>query len=838
MPFDRCIAGALAEGLIDEDEAAAYQETYQDELNARRGNMPPNEAAAEAARETFRQIDGDAAEQRRQTFLRLDAINAITSRLDNYRSYATGLQDPFEGAIALYDRLLPNRGGFAAEQQHLAWLGRAHSTLDEAFDTWRRNFRGQRREQPRLQNVVREAFGEDSGDAAAKALADGWKKASTMLRQAFNRFGGHIGELEDWGLPQSHDRAKVSAVPFEQWADAVTQRLDRSRMRTANGARPLNDAELTKALRHMYQNIITQGWAGKTATASRGSALANRYDDHRFLHFKGADDWFAYQQQFGEADPINAMLAHADRMSRAIGLMEIMGPNPTATLSWLKNELSRRAALMPDGGRSLMRNGAVGANDTLDRLHVNYTRSNSAPTRPIVADVLHDVNNVLMSAQLGSAVIPAITGDINTQRLARSISGLPEVKMLASYVKQLASRKNRAEAIRAGLTAQHYAQVLGDQGRFTGTLYGHSWSRWLNDRVQAASGLTAWTEAGRAAFGMDFYGHVAEMRETAWPKLDEEFRNTLESFGINADDWAAIQATKPYDVSGASFIRPGDIFERADLAPGYASDLSSKLADAAMTLSEHAVPSGSLRASASIKGLDRPGSSRAAIMGSLTMYRTFSSVMMLTHGRRMIELGRTSPRRMASYGAGLVLGATLAGALAVQTKEIIQGRDPRDMTDWRFWLSALSQGGGLGLLGDFAYAGLQGQSRTGNGLGSFFVGPPVGLMMDIYRTVFGNTPLGPTPKRESPTRANLPNRLLDFAKRYMPGGNIWYARLAMERLIWDHIQELVDPGWQRRVRQQERFYRQNYGNGYWWHPGDSVPARAPELDSAGGAQRP
>jgi hypothetical protein len=833
MPFDKCIAGALKEGLIDEDQAQEFQDTYQEELNARSGSMPPHEAAAEAARETFRQIEGDAAEKRRQAFLSLGARQSIMERLDNYRSYVTGQQDPMEAAIGLYDRLLPNRQGLAVEQQHLAWLGRAHATMDEAFDTWRRNFLGVRRNQPRLQNIVREAFNEPTGDVAAKALVDGWKKSSAMLRQAFNRFGGHIGELEDWGLPQVHVREKVAGVTFNQWAGELTPRLDRSRMRTRNGARPLNDAELEKALQGVYQNIVTQGWAGKEATSrSGGGSLANANAEHRFLHFKSADDWFGYQQQYGEGDPVNAMLSHMDRRARQIGLMEVMGPNPNASLAFVKNELTRRAALMPNGGKSLMRNGAIGANKTLDNLHINYTRSNAAPTRPIVADVLHDVNNMLMSAQLGSAIIPAISGDINTQRMARSLAGLPEMKLVASYVKQLASRGNRMEAIRAGLTAQHYAQTLGNQGRFTGELFGHSWSRWMNDRVQAASGLTAWTGAGRAAFAMDFYGHVADMAERPFAMLDKDFRKTLESFGVREGDWDLIRATAPHDHGGATFIRPGDIFERQDLAPGTALDLSNKLADAAMSLQEHAVPSGSLRASASMRGSDHPGSGRAAIAGSLAMYRTFSSVVMLTHGRRMIEMGRTNPLRAASYGAGLVLGGMIAGALAIQAKEIVQGRNPRDMADWRFWLAALSAGGGLGLLGDFAYTGLQGQSRTGHGIANFFIGPPVGLLQDTVNLVTGGDPLSPAPKHDSRARANFPTRLVQFTKRYMPGNNLWYARLAMDRLVWDHVQALVDPHWQKRVRQSERAYRQNFGNGTWWHPGDNLPESGPDLETA------
>lgn len=834
MPFPHCIAAALADQLITQDEAAAYNRTYDEELHARSAAMLPHEAAAEAARATFAAIEGDVAERRRQTFLSIAARADITRRLDDYRT-PSGAADPFRAAAGLYDRLLIDRRGLAAEQQHLFWQGQAHAHLDEAFMTWKRNYAGVRRNKPGFQAIVREAFGEASGDPAAKALIEGWRKTSSMLRQAFNRFGGHIGELEDWGLPQVHRREVVEKAGETAWIAEVMPRLDRSRMRTREGSRPLNDVELRVALHDTFKQIETQGWVGKDATPAGGRALANRHADHRFLHFKSADDWLAYQTRFGEGDPVNAMLAHVDRMSRDIGLMQVMGPNPAASLAWLKNDLTRRAALLPNGGKTAFRNGAVGANKVLTNLHVNYTRSNSAPVAPVIVDALHDLDNVLMSAQLGSAIIPAVPGDLNTQRMTRAITGLPEVKMIASYIKQLASSGNRMAAIRAGLTAQHYARTLHNQGRYTGELFGHPWSQWINDRVQAASGLTAWTAAGRAAFGLDFFGHVADQAGVAFGDLNKKFSRTLGEFGIDAADWDTIRETAPYNHGGATFIRPGDIFERADLDPSRALALASKLADAAMTLTEHAVPSNALRVQAAVRGQDHPGEFRVEAMRSLAMYHTFSGVVMLTHGRRMMQLGRTNPRRAGSYVAGLALGGMLAGAVAIQTREIANLRDPRDMTDWRFWQAALVQSGGFGLLTDFIYATLQGQSRTGGGLAEALTGPRLAFVTDVATLALGYDPLGPAKKTQGGTSKNAATRALDFAKRNAPFTNLWYTRGAVERLFWDHIQELTDPGWQHRVRQRERFYRQNFGNEFWWHPGDVAPERAPDPGSAIGA---
>lgn len=838
MPFERCIAAALDAKLLTDDEAADFRRTYDEETAARSGTMPPHEAAAEAARETFRIFEGVAAERRRKTFLALAAQKDIVARLEAHVNYWTGRADPFDGAVGLYDRLMAGRKGLSVEGQHDFWRNQSQAELDGAYTTWRRNLFGQRRRQPRFENIVREAFGERSGDMAAEMLVASWKRSSEMLRQAFNRFGGHIGHLEDWGLPPSHDARTIAKAGFEPWRQVITPRLDRSRMIDRRNGRVLDDAGLQDALHHVYESIVTSGWSDREPSSAGGMALANRRDDSRFLHFKSADDWFAYQKQFGAADPIDAMLAHIERMSRDVAHLQVMGPNPASMLRWVKSYLDKRAAEM-----GLSHKGTQ-AGDRLDHLYANYTRSNAAPVHPVMADTVDDLGNVLSAAQLGSAVVSAVPSDMNFQLLTRNFSGLPEMKAFASYLKQLNpfSAADRMTAIKLGLGAQDYAKVLNQQGRYIGQIFGHRWSRWFNDRTLMVSGLSPWTAAGRAGFGTDFYGHVADQAGRAFGELKPEFRAMLERYGMGEREWNDVRATAPFVRSGAKFVRPADIMARTDINQGYALNLASKLADAASTETEFAVPSSALMARAITHGVDKPGSPRAIIARSAAMYRTFGSVLLLSHGRRMMSL-HNSPAKMAKYAAGLVIGSTVAGAITLQAKEIAAGRNPRRMVDengfpdWRFVLASMIQGGGLGILGDFVYSGVQGASRTGQGLATLVGGPIAGGIADLGSAVLGSSGIGPEAQNPSLTHKNFPTRLLEFTKRYMPGGNIWYARLALEREIWDQLQSMIDPGWQTRAPAIERFYRKQFGNDYWWRRGETAPESAPDLSTAAGGQQ-
>jgi hypothetical protein len=849
MPFDRCIAAALADQLLTAEEADQYREIYDEQLAGMRPHMPGNEAAAEAARATFNMIEGDAAESRRRTFLTLAARDDITRRLEGFVSPISGKKNPYAAAKATLSHITKGRRGeVSVEGAHAFWHGQAMDGLDEAFRTWKRNALGVRKNLPRMANIVREAFGENTNDAAAKSLAKGWAKSSEKLRQAFNRFGGHIAMLEDWGLPQSHDATTVRRAGFETWRQFVTPLLDRARMLDRRTGKPLTDEKLQTVLHDVYQSIVTGGWAGRDATANAGGGLANRRGEARVLHFANADNWLSYQTKFGNGSPVDAMLGHVDKIARDVALMQVLGPNPKSSISWLKNELKRRYALAQKQGdvtffqraREHVKNDAVAAGDAIDNMYASFTHANSNPSSPLLADIGDDIANLATAAQIPGVVPMALTGDFNTARFTAKANGLPFTLAMKEYLAHFnpLDAEHRALARGAGLEAQHYGRSLAQTNRFQMQIAGHEWSRWLSDRALAASGLTAHTAAGRESIGLAFYRHIAgETAEKNFAQLDDKFRALLERGGIDAQDWRDIRKTVPHTLaSGAQYIRPGDILDRADLDPSRALTLAGKVADIAGVLAEEAVPASTLQGRAAFAGQNRRGTLRYLAAQSLAMYHQYGTSMMLTHG--LESFARGTPGRGARYAAGLIVSSTLAGALALQLKEIANGRDPRDMTDWRFWANAMAYGGGGGILADFIYAGLQGTSRTGKGLAETLAGSPVGLVSDFINTLFGN-PLGVAAKNPHNTPGqNYALGWIDFTKRYMPGGNMWWGRLLLERYVWDTMQESIDPNYKSRVNRIERWYRGQYGNGYYWHHGESAPERAPDLSAAVGGARP
>ena len=260
-------------------------------------------------------------------------------------------------------------------------------------------------------------------------------------------------------------------------------------------------------------------------------------------------------------------------------------------------------------------------------------------------------------------------------------------------------------------------------------------------------------------------------------------------------------------------------------------DLAQRVADYASSESEFAVPSGSLAGQALARGNNPPGNVASLFQDSILKYKNFGLTMLMSHGRRLVSQGNL--QRRGAYAGALVLSSMIAGAITVQMKELVAGRDPRDMEDPRFWMAALAQGGGTALIGDFAYSGLMGAARTGGGLAETMAGPGIGKVGEVFRALFG-VPMSPS---QQDAGARLATNLIELTKRSIPGGNAWFAKGVLERYIWDAIEEEIDPNWKRRVRSIESWYARNYGNGFWWKRGsqpglDDSELRAPDLSNA------
>jgi hypothetical protein len=317
------------------------------------------------------------------------------------------------------------------------------------------------------------------------------------------------------------------------------------------------------------------------------------------------------------------------------------------------------------------------------------------------------------------------------------------------------------------------------------------------------------------AYSMETLSHITdELGAKGWLELDPRFRAMFERYGIGAADWQAMQAAPLVTAAdGSKWFHPDQLDD-------------DRLADTIMrmiyTEQDMAVVTPGVRSRAFVAGFGRPGTVQGELAKTLFQFKGFPLTILFDHGARMLAM--QGGFNKALYGASFLLSATAAGWLALEAKAILKGQDPRPL-NVKTMLAALQQGGGLGIYGDFLFGA---QNRGGQGLGETLLGPSATTVSGVAGLVVG----APLLQAEG-EKVDYDRQLVKLLRSETPGGSLWYARLAWDRIILDQWQAAADPAYFRSWRAMER-RAHDLGTQYWWEPGDMTPDRPPELSNMGG----
>lgn len=833
MSFSDCLNNAVEGGELSKDDAKRLKQQF-DRFRAKFAGNSEAMADAEAKRALAELLKAESAHQRRKAKRSLSSIKRIASDLGSYKN-PRGEHDIGAAALDLLEHF--GTAPFdSVEGRRKAILGMAHARMDDLLAHFRRSaIAGDklRHNKAQLDNVVREAFGENSGDAVSRHFAKVWEDTHEWLRQRFNAAGGAIGKLERWGLPQHHDARALRKVGLEQWRNDIRPLLDVSRMKHPLTGEAVDPRELDEILEGIWTNIATEGWASRDPLRQSfgKGALANQRAEHRFLIFRDAESWMRYQRDYGGGgDAFAAMMGHINGMAKDIAAMEVLGPNPNGTIEWIKQAVTKEAQLKAAGKPSRLAgkkeralDAARSVEQKIDAVWGSIRGSLETPVNGRWASGLAATRGIITASALGAAAISSLS-DIGTTMVARQFAGIGARGAFADLVKSM-GRQTRREAVASGLILDEAMHVFHAQARYVGTIDGPGWSSFIADRVLTYSGLTPWTQAGRHAFGLAFMRTAAENAGKSFDALPEALRTTFGRYGIRAGDWDKMRRMPLHDMGkGTSLLRPNEIAERIDerLAEKYLGMIQSE--------TEYAIPSGSQRSKVFLVDQNRPGTFIGEVLRSFAQFKSFGVVFLLLHGRRVHGMFSSGQKLgAAAYAGSLLISTTLFGGMALQLKQMAQGRDPQDMnpiTSPEFWGAALLQGGGLGIYGDFLFSNL---NRYGGGFSSTFGGPLMQRANDAWNLTAGNLV-----QLASGEKTHFGRELVKFAKTNMPGTSIWYARLAWERILMDQLQFLVDPEANKAFKQRQRFFAKEYGQNFWWQPGKLAPSRGPDLSRLSG----
>lgn len=807
MTFRRCIESKVSAGQLSREQGDDVFRLL-DEMERHYSARGSQEwARAKAAEATMEQMAEKLARKRRLTQLRILKTDTINKQM---REHSKGMA---AGAYGVVTRDMHNEAkGPNVEYQQKIIRGQLHAMLDKAIERLRPKTLGLRQEKASLRSFVRAVYGEKVADPDLAAMAKAWGDTAEYAKQRFNAAGGDIGKREDWRLPNPQHNAKLMRqAGFTAWRDAVLPKLDRDRMLDLDSGLPVSDERLELLLQDTFTAITTGGWSRRQPGAIGGRALANRRQESRFLSFKTADDWLAYNDQFGSRDVFETIIGHVDRMAGDIGLLEVMGPSPNAMLRYMQDSIRQDAALK---GQTVPKTRINYLGHTYDVVAGRLSGEEMSP----IMTLFSDVRSILTSAQLGSAFLAAIPGDMATVRMTAKMSGLPAARVMGRYMKLMTpgNAADRVLATRLALIAENAAGVALAQQRYTGEFMRGGLAQKTADVVLRASLLSPHTQSMKWAFGMELLGFLADQGGKKLDQLPTELAGTLQRYGIGSETWDRIRTAERHP---DGFLFPEKMPDQSTY---------DRLMRMVMEETALAVP----EADARVRGITAGGTKADSIDGqirrSVMMYKAFP-VSIIT-GQIARGLSQRGGFKKGAYLAELMILLTATGALSMQLRSLANGKDPQDPTDpdkaAAFWGAAALKGGGLGIFGDFLFSE-SGQNRFGGGFAETAAGPMAALAGDIIGVTIGNA----TDLAQGNV-TNASRELLKLAQSNIPGNNLWYARLALQRVVFDQLELMIDPKAPQRMRDLKRRTKKEYDQEFWYPPGSLTPRRAPDLAPA------
>lgn len=721
----------------------------------------------------------------------------------------------------------------------------AHRVFADAIEYLRPKALGFKAEATRELDFLRAAFGRSDVDEGARAAADAWFKAGDPLAQGYIDAGGKLTKRERYFPNFAIDENKVRAIGGERFMEIARANVDRASMIDFETKLPLSDVRFEQLLKDATRSILAGGAEGLPSGEIQGAgALANRRDAARFFLWKDADTWMQMAESFGtHASPFQAVVDHIDGLAKDTALLRTFGRNPDATKRFILDLFARETERLAVTGTDLERGGDKRATKInrriesrnrfearqFENLWAEVTGENRVPVNMTLAQGMGDVRHVLGAAQLGSALISSIT-DTGTVAQAARFNGLPVMDVLGRATKMMTEKGSEIFAAQMDMVADTLANAAGSTDKIMGESIRTGVAAKLANANIRAQGLRRWTAVLRGAFGLEMMAHTARVADQAFADLDPQFKAALERYGIAPAEWDLIRQSVPHEPRpGAKFLRPADVAEGGTPAHAAAAEKYARLRDTEM---DYAVIEGDPVTRALLIGQSQPGTAGGEVRRSVGMYRSFPATFILMHFARGLARGWDGSR--LGHGAITFLTMTALGALAMQSKEILAGRDPLSLdpstgNGLRAWGKATLQGGGLGVFGDVLFVD---QTKYGNTWASTVAGPVAGAM----ETVLGDFLIKNIQQAGKGQETQFLGDALYAGARHLPGSSLWFARLAFQRSVLDQLALMADHRTAERFQRIEEKAQKDWGQRYWYAPGRTEPRRAPEFNAMFGGR--
>ncbi|MFN4108563.1 MAG: hypothetical protein ACK4GH_04955 [Acinetobacter johnsonii] len=691
-----------------------------------------------------------------------------------------------------------------------------------------------------VQKIVRERFNDSTGDPLAKKISDKMGEVFEGMRERFNRAGGDIGKLDDWGLPQTHSLEKIVKAGKQAWVQKAEDLIDTSKYVHEDGTY-YSQQEIRDLLEYSFDTLSSNG-ANKTEIGRQSfggnSKVTSRHSESRVLHFKDAESWMEYQSEFGGMPFVDLIEAHVNGLSKDIAMVENLGSSPKNSMRILMD-----AAEQKDWQNGLDTDTTGKSRKRAQTMFDEFSGQNT-PQSEVLANLGLAYRSMNVASMLGGTTLSSITDQAMIKKTA-SIHGIAYRKTFGELLTQLnpKNKEDRELAHSLGLATE---EMLGSIARWSDdgltSVHGKSQklarlSSGIASQIMRVSGLNALTAASKVGFTkmlMEKYGRLS--RSKAWADLDAMDRELMEKTGLSERAWEVMRLADPVvDRKGNQLMSARSIYEIPDNQLTQFGDPQKVRDEVATQFQAHlldeqgmAVVEAGLRERTWMTPGMRKGTAMGEIVKSMLQFKSFSASFLMRHGSR--AMAQQGAQGKAAYAIPLIAMTTVLGGLVVQLKELVNGNDPATMWDsedpeksLEFFKRSFVAGGGLPVLGDILVAGMD---TSGRDAGDFIAGPFGSDFKSLLSLTVGNAT-----QLSDGTDTNAGNETFKFLKGKIPAQNLWYTKAATNRMIFDEMQDIIAPGYREKLlRKAEREHdRTRFLGDFSWGSGFDE-ARTPDFD--------
>lgn len=824
-------AKAAGADMSDRDLAAAFRAAREQRERLKRAGATDNleDRIASAAEKTAEQTRIAAALQRRHAALNVIVRDRLDQTIEAYKkaglssknallAIMEGTAQGVEGGrVSVYARRQAYEVSYVGqmlaeiqkERPHLVHMLANKKLSDDVF-----------REMGELREGGRPGVTQNPD---AKFLADVFSKYAEFSRVELNRKGASIGKLDGWAGAQVHDEIKMIGVGKETWVDTVGPMLDLSR--TFPDATSPKD--LADILGDIYDTIVT-GVSNKQTPREKGQRvnpanLAKSLGKTRVLHFKDAESAIAYRDQFGYGNSIYGIIAHQRKAATMAAQMDVFGPNPEVMFGSLVEAERRkiRDSKLSDKEK-VKRIGQLDA--TAGPLRAAFdimSGMNSRPVSVTAAKIGSDIRMVESMAKLGGATLTAMPTDTIAAASAAMFRGGGFWNGMVRQIDGIFRGRPKGEQAEISfLLGEGFDGMIGE-------VLSHGFANdgplgkmsWLTEKFFRWNGLSWWTDVGRSVAGRTIAAEMGMRARTDFADLPANYSHVLGLHGIGEAEWSAIRQAEVKESNGHSYITPDAIrnlpdeaiepLVRGRLAAAKTDERKAEILDegrrelelqmAAFVADE--VNYGIVETDAASRRIatlgTRPGTFAGEAVRFIMQFKGFPiAFSQRVLGRALFGgRGATKYERMANnlpHIGALIGGLTVAGYMAMTMKDAVKGYwPPRDPTDPKVLVAALTQGGALGIYGDFLF----GQAnRFGSGLVETMSGPTVGAASDLVNSAWLK-PMAQLQEGKKPFRAG---DMINWTVSNTPFANLFYSRPALDYLFLNSLKNWANPGYTRR----------------------------------------